>query len=154
MSALKTWFATRSRREQRLLILMAAIAFPVLFWLLVLRPLDAAHDEALERYRLALDRNGRIAAMTGVAQSDIAPPVIDTSLATFLTDHAAQRVLALASATERDGGRADVSLEAVAPAMVAQWIAALEQDGLRIEALRLSPASEGVDVEASVGAGR
>lgn len=154
MSALKSWFASRSLREQRLLIVMGVIALPILFWLLVLRPLEAAHDGALERYRLALDRNGRIAAMTGTAQSDIPAPVIDGSVAAFLTDHAAQRGLTLASATDTGSMTADVAVEDVSPSEVARWIAALEQDGLHVDRLRLEPSSQGVSVNASVGARR
>lgn len=150
-SALKTWFATRSPRERRLLILMGIIALPILFWLLLLRPLDAAHDEALDRYRLALDRNGRIAAMTGIDQSDIAPPVIDGSIATFLTDHAAQRGVTLSSATDTSGATAEIAIETISAGEFARWVDALEQDGLHLETLRLSPSSDGVLVNASVG---
>lgn len=151
MTRLKTWYLALSMREQRLVLAMVLIAIPILFWLLVWRPLSAAHDDALERYRLSLDRHGRIAAMAGVEDGGVPAPVIDGSLAAYLVDHAATRGLSITRQEDIGAGRAQVAIETVAPAEIAGWVAALEESGLQLQAMRMSPAGEKlVSFEATV----
>ena len=156
MGALKNWFARLSLREKRLVLLMFAVALPVLLWLAVWRPLSAEYDEALEDYRLALDRNGRIAAMTGNPAGEIPPaPVIDGALSEWLLTHAAEHELVLARTEDVSSDRAEVAMGAASPAEAARWLTALEAEGLRIEALELTPtANGGIDMIATIGVSR
>lgn len=154
IDTLKARFLALSTREQRLVLAMIAIAVPVLVWLLVWRPLSSAHDDALDRYRVALDRHGRIAAMTGVEVADARPPVVDGSLATFLLDHAAERGMTLTANQDVAPGRATVTLSTASPADAARWLSALEADGLRIEALQMTPGTDGsAETTATIGGG-
>lgn len=156
MEWLRNWFAGLSPRERRLVLLMIALAIPVLLWLAVWRPVAAAHGEALENYRMALDRNGRIAAMTGMVAGDDQPaPVIDGSLATWLLDHATQQGLALSRQSDLSETRAEIEMNAATPADAARWLGALEVEGLRIENFRFSPSPEGgVQMTATIGSVR
>lgn len=156
MGGLKAWFASLSQREQRLIALMGAIAVPVLLWLAVWRPLSNAHEAALDDYRLALDRHGRIAAMTGNPAGEVPPaPVIDGSLASWLLAHASERGMVLASQEDVAANRADVTLGTASASEAARWLTALEAEGLRVEAIELTPsANGGVDMSATIGVGR
>ena len=153
MEALRAWYFGLSLRERRLVLLMIAVAIPVLLWLAVWRPVAAAHDAALENYRMALDRNGRIAAMTGVTAGEERPaPVIDGSLAAWLLDHATGEGLVLARQEDLSATRAEVELGAAGPADVARWLGTLEREGLRIENVRLAPSPNGgVTMVATIG---
>lgn len=153
MEKLRSWYFGLSLRERRLVLLMIAVAVPVLLWLAVWRPVAAAHDTALENYRMALDRNGRIAAMTGVTEGDERPaPVIDGSLAAWLLNHASERGLVLARQEDLSDARAEVEMGAAGPADIARWLGALEAEGLRIENVRLGPSPNGgVAMTATVG---
>ena len=153
MDKLRAWYFGLSLRERRLVLLMIAVAVPVLLWLAVWRPVAAAHDEALDRYRMALDRNGRIAAMTGVAAGEQRPaPVIDGSLAAWLLAHATEQGLVLARNEDLSDVRAEVEMGAAGAADIARWLGALEAEGLRIENVRLAPSPNGgVAMTATVG---
>ena len=144
MERVRSWFGGLSAREKRLVLLMIAIAVPVLIWLALWRPVAAAHDEALGGYRMALDRNGRIAAMTGLTAGEERPaPVVDGSLAAWLLDHATAQGLVLARQEDLSDTRAEVELGAAGASDVARWLSALEAEGLRIEQVRLGPSPNG-----------
>jgi general secretion pathway protein M len=91
---IKQWYAARSPRERRLLLMMAAIAAPLLVWLLLVAPLGNAYDEALQRHLQAVDRNGRVKALAArAAGGDVKAPVTVQDLALFLGDSAAYHCL-------------------------------------------------------------
>lgn len=153
MDRLRAWYFGLSLRERRLALLMVAVAVPVLLWLAVWRPVAAAHDAALDNYRMALDRNGRIAAMTGVTAGEERPaPVVDGSLASWLLNHATEQGLVLARQEDTSDMRAEVEMGAATSSDVARWLGALEAEGLRIENVQLAPSSNGgVAMTAIVG---
>ena len=61
--AVREWYVSRSERERRLILIMLAIAVPLLAWLIVVLPLSQARESALERHVEAIDRNGRVRAL-------------------------------------------------------------------------------------------
>lgn len=152
---LTDWYRARSLRERRLLMLMAAIAVPLLVWLLLVVPLERAYDNALQRHLQAVDRNARVKALAasgaaGTARQRSAVP--DVQL--FLTDSALQRGLTAVAQAGEAPGTASVTI-ASAPAPVAlEWLRELEQQGFRISDLRIAPAGNGaVAVTASISGG-
>ena len=89
---LRDWYLARTVREQRLLQLMAALAVPLLIWLVLVMPLGNAYDDALRRQLEAVDRNGRVKALAARASAGGARvPAAVPDLALFIADSARQR---------------------------------------------------------------
>ncbi len=153
---LRQFYGARSKREQRLLLLMAAIVIPLLLWLLLVRPLNAAYDDALQRHLQAVDRNGRVKALA--ARASGGAPVVPAAvpdLAVFLSDSARQRGIA-AEARSASPGFAAVSIASSAAPGALDWLRGLEVSGYRVSDVRISPTGGGsVAVAATVsGAAR
>ncbi|WP_265569469.1 type II secretion system protein GspM [Sphingomicrobium nitratireducens] len=145
MSAAIDWWRGRSRREQWMLGILAAIALPVLVWLLVVRPLDAAHRDALDDYRMALDRNGRISALAAARAG--APEgktlIVDGPLSVYVADSAAQRGLDLSRNLDAPSGGVEIAVDQARPEAALAWLGQLEQDGLSVSSVSLSPGPDG-----------
>ena len=141
----REWVAARTRRERRLLALMLAIALPVLAWLLVVRPLDAAHDAALERHQEAVDRNGRVRMLAAAAASAPAAAAATggPELALVVTDSAAQAGLTLDSSDPLGPDAVAVGIARASASAAMQWLSALEGRGIAVEELRMVPGQDG-----------
>ncbi len=74
------WWATRTLREKRLLLAMAAVLALVLIWLLVIRPLLDARAAAEQRLNAAVTELARaraeVAALSQQAASSTGSPVV------------------------------------------------------------------------------
>ncbi len=135
---MKAWWTGLADRERKL-VLVAAVAFGLLlWWLLLLRPLGAARASAVERLPLALQEAAasEAAAMTIKARGSAAPaPRVGRSL------------LALADASAREAGLS-ASLDRVEPLgefEVRVWLKDADFDALATWAERLAN-SEGVTI--------
>lgn len=131
MTALRNWWAGRTRREQGLLLVMAALAAIVLSWLLIVRPLAGAREEARLRYdeAVAAVADARAAKARQVAPAVASPPLPVDSLVSRTANEAG-----FADAQVRSEGpaRASVSISAARPQAAFGWIASLERQGLSV----------------------
>jgi general secretion pathway protein M len=145
MTAMIDWFRGRSVREQRLLLAMLAIALPLLLWLLVWRPVDAALTGAWDRHAEAVDRHGRVLAAAEALEAGARPgPTLATGEIAALAGEAAGRSgLTLASAAPQGPDRAAVSIAAGEPRAMLAWLRGLEEQGVVIDDLRMTPAPDG-----------
>jgi general secretion pathway protein M len=141
----REWYVTRSEREQRLILLMLAIALPLLAWLLVVRPLETSYDRALDAHLAAVDRNGRVRALAatprdaGVRSGGVA----EGDLGLIVAEAATQAGFALDSSAAAGPDAVTVTIaSARAPAAV-QWLRDFELRGIRVEDLRMNPAADG-----------
>lgn len=144
IAVVRDWFLARSRREQHLLLLMAAIGVPLLAWLIVIRPIDRAYDSALGDQLQAVDRNGRVkmlAALPKAASPAALAPGSDLTL--IVAGSAGEAGIALETNTATGPSTVTVSVGASSPTALAQWLRVLEGRGLRVEELRLTPAGPG-----------
>lgn len=143
----REWYAVRSVREQRLLMAMAAIALPLLAWLLIVQPLGRAYDEALEEQLEAVDRHGRVLALVEAAsRTGPARPVSAATgdLQLHLTESASQAGIALQSATPVDSDTIDVAIEASTAPSIGRWLRDLEARGIAVQELRMTPQANGM----------
>lgn len=141
---IRDFYSERTAREQRLILLMLAIAVPLLIWLLLVRPLDKAYDSALERHLEAIDRNGRVRALATAPRA--APPT--TSAATqdvglLVADSASRSGLTLGANASAEPGTVNITIPQGPLVAAMQWLRELEASGMRIEDLRMVPAGEG-----------
>lgn len=140
------WYEARSVRERRLILLMLAIAVPLLAWLLIVLPLNRAYDNALERHLEAVDRNGRVRALADpvrVSRPVVAPAVGAADLALVVTEAATQAGLTLDSATAAGPDTVNISISQARPTAAVQWLRDFELRGIRVEDLRMAPAADG-----------
>lgn len=146
---IRSLFEARSRREQRLLALLALFALPLLIYLLLVVPLTRAYQDALRTELAAIDRNGRVKAMADrMARTGAnAPAVADLSL--FLIDNARAGGLAATAERGAEPALSKVRIEPAGAATVFAWIRQLETQGYRIDSMRLTPGAEGM-VEADL----
>lgn len=140
------WYGTRTVRERRLILMMLAIALPLLAWLLVVLPLSRAYEAALDRHLESVDRNGRVRALAEGARAGRAAPAAAAgqNLGMLLTESAARAGLVIAANESGGPGVASVTIAAAPSAGAMQWLRELESGGVRIEELRMAPAAQGL----------
>lgn len=133
---LKLWWAERSKREQRLLLVMFGLIALVFVWLLAIRPLSDSLDAARTRHGQAVialaEAKARRAVPAGPARpAATAPLPIDALLARTSADagFANARINAMSPA------RASVTIEAARPQAVLGWIDQLEGQGVAVQSL-------------------
>lgn len=132
ITIVRTWIDARSRREQLLLLLMAAIAVPILAWLLLIRPIAGAYDRALVDHLKAIDLHGRVLAMTSSAPA----PGRGTSngdLQLLIPQSAVAAGLTLQRAETAGPDAIDVTAAGAQATVVGQWLQRLEAEGIRVE---------------------
>lgn len=133
---LKLWWSGRSKREQRLLLVMFGLIALVLVWLLAIRPLSDALDAARTRHGQAVIAlaeakaqgiaAGRIARLVAVA-----PLPVDSLLART----SAEAGFANARINTMSPARASVTIEAARPQAVLGWVDQLEAQGVSVQSL-------------------
>lgn len=139
IGAIRTWFGGRTPREQRLLLVLAAVAAVVLAWLLVLRPLGDALAEARERHDAAVIARSEARARAeaiGALEKNKGPALrepVDVVLARAATEAGFELASVEPAA---DGSGTTIAIEAVKPQAFFPWVARLEGgEGLLVTAL-------------------
>lgn len=133
------WFADRSLREKRLLLVMAALIVLTLVWLAVIRPLGDALSTARQRHADAVVRLGQTAAAVEAIRlgSRTGPPLAGT-LADTVRARAAEAGFAIASLDEDGPTRVRVDIAGARPAALVPWLARLEAAGVLVDAATLT----------------
>lgn len=142
---IREWYGARTKREQLLVMLMAAIALPLLAWLLIVMPLGKAQDEALEKHLQAVDRNGRVAALAEAIKAQPARSGVarNVDLQLVVTEAAGLAGVTLAEAAPAGPDAVTVSIDNSTAAAAGEWVRSLEARGLVVEELRMTPTAEG-----------
>lgn len=138
---LGTWWRTRTLREQRLLLVMAALLLAVLAWLAVIRPLADARAAAEARHDHAVVALGLARAQAeAIAAAAASPAAVDAPLDTMIANAAAEAGLPVTRVDRAGPSQAIALLPNVRPQAFFAWLAKLESRGLRVERLSLTPA--------------
>jgi len=132
------WWRERTRREQRLMLVMFALLALVFGWLLVVRPLSDALDEAQRRHGAAVvalaEARSRADAVqrlqTGRAAT--APVPVDG----FLSRTSAEAGFTNARIVAQGPARATLAVDAVRTQAFFAWLRQMERRGLVVETLR------------------
>lgn len=146
------WFLARSRREQLLLTAMLALALPLLAWLLVYRPVDAALTSARARNVAAVHEHGRVVAQ--LAQLKQTAPATSTpatgDLALLVSVSAGRHGVVLASNSMQGPDAMAFVTQAGPVTAPLRWLQELEEQGVAVRELQLTPAPGGVSVTGQV----
>lgn len=153
----RTWWKTRTLREQRLLLAAAGLAAIVLAWLIVIRPLSlwldsakARHDQAVIAVAQVENQLAAIDAARAVSRQPLSGNILD------VVQGEAVRVGFNVTQTEAvgtDGVR--VIIEAARPQAFFAWVSDLEtRIGLNVETLTARPnADETLSVDVTFRGG-
>ena len=139
MRPLLAWFATRSLREKRLLLVAGALAVRALLWGGVIRPVGDALSSERERYADAVQRLGsteaRVDAVADIGRRRSAPsgPIADV-----VRGAALQAGFALASLDPAGPDAVKVGIQSARPAALAAWLAQLEASGVLVTSASLT----------------
>lgn len=144
-ASVRDWFFARSLREQRLILLMLAVAVPVLAWLLIARPLSAAYEEARTDHREAVERHGRVLALAEAAKSEPARRVRsgNADLRLLVRQAAIQAGIPLQAANANGPNAIDINVAGGRASALVQWLAQLEAQGLTVEQMTMIPQPDG-----------
>lgn len=142
---IRDWYLSRTRREQLLILLMLAIALPLLAWLLVVRPLNGAYDSALRDHLEAVDRHGRVLALADAAKSAPSRPVAasNADLQLIVTEAASQAGITLQGTNPNGPNAIDISVTGGRAGALTQWLAQFEAHGLSVQQLSMAPLPDG-----------
>jgi general secretion pathway protein M len=129
------WWAERSGRERRLILVMLALAVIVLGWLMVLRPLSDALDAAKTRHAAATLALGEARARLGQGAG---PRAVAATLPadSLIGRTASEAGFTNARIASQGPMRASVAVDAARPQALFAWVLRLEQSGLIVERLR------------------
>lgn len=140
MISLRIWFAARSLRERRLLLVMAALAAVTLVWGGIIRPVGDALSSTRQRHADAVVRLGeteaRIDALADARR--LRPPALVGTLADGVRASAAEAGFALASFDPDGETRVRVGIQSARPAALSAWLSRLERAGVLVEGATLS----------------
>lgn len=139
IARLSAWWRMRTLRERVLLGVMLALAGCLLAWQGILVPLDNARGAARRDLALAAQRNASVRAKVALLQRAPAPALAAGSgdLGAIVGQTAALTGLVLQGSELTDPNRVNVVTGPASSAAVLGWVAALEAQGLVIEAISI-----------------
>lgn len=135
MSALSTWFATRSLREKRLLLVMAALAALTLVWAGIIRPVGDALSNARERQADAVQRLGETQARVESLRLATLhrPAPLTGTLADTVRARADAAGFTIASLDPAGPDRVKIGIASARPGALTAWLARSEAAGILVD---------------------
>ena len=138
IGALQPWWRERTDRERWLLAAMAALALPILLWLLVWRPLHAARLAAEARLADSVAALGEVRALAPAIRAAEARRRDDRPLLERVGSHAGRAGLTTERLQADGDGAVALRIAAVRPALLLGWIAELQRDGIVVDRLAVT----------------
>jgi general secretion pathway protein M len=147
------WWQARSQREHILLGVMFALLVPVLIWLLIVRPLDAALKTARSDHWAASERLAQVRAdAEAIKVPSTAASEGAQSIVTRLSSGAG---LVPSRLDQGADGRVMLGLSSAKPVALRAWLKALDTEGVFVETITIRPNSDAtVSVDAVLRARR
>ena len=130
------WWQARSARERNLLLVMTVLAAIVLGWLLVVRPLADALENAKARHGAAVVALGEAKARDEARRAGANAPAVQLPIDSMLAPSAAEAGFPAARITGQGPAAAIVAIDAARPQALFGWVAQMERRGLAVERLR------------------
>lgn len=141
MTAIRAWYAARSLREQRMILVMLALAAVTLIWAAVVIPVRDGVSGARARQRDAVERLGRtLVAVDAVKRAQRAGiTLVQAPLPDAVRARAQAAGFTLATLDQDGPDRIRVTIAAARPPALFAWLAALEGAGILVEASAITP---------------
>ena len=138
MSALGTWFAGRSVRERRLLLVAAALAVVTFVWGALVIPVRDGLSSARERHASAVERLGTTIARVDLLGRGSRRPPVSSDLVALMRIEADAAGFSLATVDAEGLGRVRATIQSARPGALAGWLARLEARGVLVDAATLT----------------
>ena len=137
------WFMGRTPRERWLIALMLAIALPMLAYFAIYSPLMASIERAEQRHNAAVRNHGlvlaRIAQLDQVRRPAVAVAAGAAPLSLRVTEAATLAGVSLTANEPRGTGSALITLAPSAPTAALRWLRQLEEQGVIVRELAITP---------------
>lgn len=138
MNGLRLWFAGRSLRERRLILVMLALLAITIVWGGILLPLTDGLASARARHADAVVRlaqtEARVAAIRGARRAD----ALGQPLEAEVRARADSAGFTIASLSPQGSDRVTLTLPQARPGAVFAWIAGLEEAGIIVETMAIT----------------
>jgi general secretion pathway protein M len=138
------WWSGRSTREQGLLGVMVVLFGLLLFWALIIRPIDAARLAAIQRLDAATLASGRVSAAAESIRDArrTAPPTLSATLPVAVGQAAETAGFTMARLDAQGADRVTIAIStARSPALFA-WFAVLSKQGVVVDRVTLRTNSD------------
>lgn len=140
MTPIGAWFAGRSLRERRMIVVMCALLAVTILWAGIIRPVGDGLSSTRNRYADAVIRLGETAARVDAVKSaqrgGIRP--LSAPLPDAVRQSADTAGFVLASLEQDGPDRVKIAIATARPAALFGWIAGLEQAGLLVDGLSVT----------------
>jgi general secretion pathway protein M len=140
IDALKTWFVSRTLREQRLVLVMLALLALTLLWAGIILPVTDGLSSARTRHDAAVvllaETEGRVHDIKALERARPAP--LGAPLDTIIRDRANAAGFALANVSRVGDDGVQIGIGSARPGALMAWIAGLEDDGILADTLTLT----------------
>ncbi|EZP51849.1 MULTISPECIES: type II secretion system protein GspM [Sphingomonas] len=133
MTGMRAWFAGRSLRERRMILVMLALLAITLVWGGIILPVRDGLSSARERYGDAAVRFAATQDEIDLLRAAGRRVPLSGTLADTLRLRADAAGLTLASVDESGAGRVHATIQAAKPGALARWFGGLEASGILIE---------------------
>ena len=134
---LRLWFAGRSQREQRMLLVMVALLALTIVWAGIIWPVTDGLSSARERHADAVIRlaetQARVKEVEALQRNR--PAALEAQLDSVVRDRANEAGFALASVTPDGPNRVQITIATARPGPLFGWIAGLEAAGILVDSL-------------------
>ena len=134
---LRLWFAGRSSREQRMLLVMVALLALTIVWVGIIWPVTDGLSSARERHADAVIRlaetQARVKEVEALQRNR--PAALEAQLDSVVRDRANEAGFALASVTPDGPNRVQITIATARPGPLFGWIAGLEAAGILVDSL-------------------
>lgn len=127
------WWRERSLREQRLLLVMAALLAVTILWIGLYMPLRDGLSETRERHQQAVVRLGEVRAQAAALRAVGRAAGQPGALAAIVTQAAGDAGFADATVAPQGDRRVSVSIPSARSASALAFFAGLEHSGLVVE---------------------
>lgn len=140
MTRARAWFAARSLRERRLLVVMVALLALTIVWAGIIRPVGDGLAAARERHAEAVIRLGETRARVDAVRelARVRPAPLSGALADAVRARASDAGFALASLDVDAPDRVRIAIQSARPGALFGWIAGLERNGVIVDALDIT----------------
>jgi general secretion pathway protein M len=138
------WLSGRSERERIMLAVMGVLVALMLFWVVLIRPIDAARARAVQRLDVATLAAGKVAAVADqVRVSRARPaPALSAALPVVVGKAAEGAGFTLSRLDAQGPDRVTIGISTARSPALFGWLSQLAQQGVIVERLTLRTNSD------------
>lgn len=143
MMGLRAWFAGRSLRERRMILVMLALLAVTIVWAGVIRPVRDGLASARDRHADAVMRLGETQNAVDALKANRRIRPLTGSLADVVRAEATAAGFTIGTLDQQGAGRVHLTIQSGRGPALSAWLARLERLGILVEAATLRDTGNG-----------